>query len=57
MSFSSDIKNELAALPNETACCDAAQAYGMAEFGRSFSQAGVSWQTEHEEAAKRYAEL
>lgn len=57
MSFSSDIKNELAALPNETACCDVAQAYGMAEFGRSFSQAGVSWQTEHEEAAKRYAEL
>ncbi len=57
MSFSSDIKNELAGLPNEQACCDAAQLYGMAEFGRAFSASGVSLQTEHEAAARRYCEL
>lgn len=57
MSFSSDIKNELAALTNESPCCDAAQAYGMAEFGRSFSASSVALQTEHEAAAMRYAEL
>ena len=57
MSFSSDIKNELAALSNESACCDVAQTYGMAEFGRSFSLSGVTWQTEHEGAATRYAQL
>ncbi len=57
MSFSSDIKNELAALPNESVCCDAAQAYGMAEFGRSFSATSVALQTEHQAAAARYAAL
>ena len=57
MSFSSDIKNELAVLSNESACCDVAQTYGMAEFGRSFSLSGVTWQTEHEGAATRYAQL
>ncbi len=57
MSFSSEIKNELAALSNESPCCDVAQTYGMAELGRSFSLLGVSWQTEHEAAAKRYAAL
>ena len=57
MSFSSDIKTELAALRNENACCDAAQAYGMAEFGRSFSASGVSVQTESGDAATRYVDL
>ncbi len=57
MSFSSEIKKELAALPNEAPCCDASQMYGMAELGRSFSLSGISWQTEHEAAASRYADL
>ncbi len=57
MSFSSDIKNELAALQNSSPCCDAAQAYGMVEFGRSFSVGGISLQTENEASAQRYAEL
>ncbi len=57
MSFSSDIKAELAALSNDTVCCDAAQAYGMAEFGRAFSASGISVQTESGDAAARYAEL
>lgn len=57
MSFSSDIKNELAALSNETVCCDAAQAYSMAEFGHAFSAGAVSLQTENEAAADCYASL
>ena len=57
MSFSSDIKNELAALSNETACCDVAQCYGMAEFSRAFSASAVTLQTESEAAAVRYREL
>lgn len=57
MSFSSDIKQELAALRNESRCCDTAQAYGMAEFGHAFCASSVALQTEHEAVATRYAEL
>lgn len=56
MSFSSDIKKELAAI-NGAECCELAQAYGMAEFGHSFSSSEVSLQTESEVVAKRYADL
>ena len=57
MSFSSDIKNELTVLANESPCCDAAQLYGMAEFGRAFSLSNIALQTENEGAAARYTEL
>ncbi len=57
MSFSSDIKRELAAIINEAACCEAAQLYGMLEFGRSFSPRLVCLQTEHGDVARRYAAL
>ncbi len=56
MSFSSDIKTELAAVTGG-ACCEIAQAYGMAEYGRSFSAASVSLQTENQAVAERYATL
>lgn len=56
MSFSSDIKNELVAVGGAD-CCELAQAYGMAEFGRSFSASGVSLQTESQTVAERYAHL
>lgn len=56
MSFSSEIKQELAAVTGN-ACCEAAQAYGMMEFGRSFSNSAVSFQTEHQAVAARYAAL
>ncbi len=56
MSFSSDIKNELAAVSGGE-CCEFAQAYGMAEFGRSFSASAVSLQTENRAVAERYADL
>ena len=57
MSFSSDIKRELTALPMENACCEAAQAYGMLEFGRAFSVGGVSLQTENPAVAACYEQL
>lgn len=56
MSFSSDIKTELAAVSGD-ACCELAQAYGMAEFGRAFSASAVSLQTENKAVAERYAAL
>lgn len=56
MSFSSDIKKELARI-EESGCCAVAQAYGMAEFGHSFSKRSVSLQTENESVAKRYEAL
>lgn len=57
MSFSSDIKNELATVACESLCCEVAQLYGMAEFGRAFSGKAVSLQTESEAAARRYTAL
>jgi DNA-binding protein WhiA len=57
MSFSSDIKSELASIVNENACCDTAQAYGMLEFGRSFSKHAVCIQTENSAVAQRYIAL
>ncbi len=57
MSFSSDIKAELAAIQNETACCDAAQLYGMLEFGRSFSKNGIALQTESRDVITRFSQL
>lgn len=57
MSFSSDVKKELAGLPPERACCRAALAYGLLEFGHAFSGAEISIQTEHEPVAALYSEL
>ena len=57
MSFSSDVKTELAELREERVCCRTAEAYGMAEFGHAFSSFGVSLQTENETVARLYAGL
>jgi DNA-binding protein WhiA len=57
MSFSTDVKNELAALFPDKSCCLAAQAYGMLEFGHAFSGSGISLQTENEHIAKAYSQL
>ncbi len=57
MSFSSEIKTELAKLSNERPCCDAAQIYGMLEYGHQFSQQDVSLQTENAQVAACYAVL
>ncbi|MCI8554422.1 MAG: DNA-binding protein WhiA [Clostridiales bacterium] len=57
MSFSSQIKNELALASADRPCCRGAQLYGMLEMGHSFSGAAVSLQTEYEAGARRYASL
>lgn len=57
MSFSSEVKNELAALEPEKACCRAAEAYGLLEFGHAFSAGSLSLQTENEAVATRYGSL
>ncbi len=57
MSFSSEIKAELAARTNENACCDAAQLYGMLEYGRSFSKNGILLQTESRDVVACFSKL
>lgn len=57
MSFSSDVKTELAAVRPDNGCCMAAQMYGMLEFSRSFSKQEVAIQTEHAAVAELFAGL
>ena len=57
MSFSADVKTELAAIQPERGCCVAAQMYGMLECGHAFSQRAMGLQTEHPAVAARYASL
>lgn len=57
VSFSSEVKQELAAIQDERPCCRAAEAYGMAEFGHAFSERGVSLQTENAFVVRLYAGL
>lgn len=57
MSFSSDVKQELAETWPDKPCCRAAQAYGMLEFGHAFSGREISLQTEQAAVAALYARL
>ncbi len=57
MSFSSELKGELAAIVPERDCCAAAQLYGMLEFGHAFSAADISLVTTHAEVAGVYGDL
>ena len=57
MSFSAEVKNELAAVRADRPCCRGAQLYGMLEMGHSFSGGAISLQTEYEAGAGRYASL
>lgn len=57
MSFSSEVKRELAELSPRSACCAAAQLYGMLELGHAFSAAEISLQTEQEAVADQYIKL
>lgn len=57
MSFSSEVKKELAdGLPDKI-CCRAAECYGMLEFGHAFGADEISLQTEQPAVAERYAYL
>ena len=56
MSFSTDVKNELIALPMVADCCRHAEAYGMLLFGRSFSAASISLAAENTTVSDHYAQ-
>lgn len=57
MSFASDIKNELALVVCDKNCCKRAECYAMLLFSRSFNESDISFQTESQAAAKRYAHM
>lgn len=56
MSFASEVKGELAALPVRSDCCRAAQVYGMLELGHHFTGADITLQTENPTVAALYCE-
>lgn len=53
MSFSSQVKSELASVEN-TPCCMRAQTYGLLLFSRAFSFADISMRTDMEAVARLY---
>lgn len=57
MSFSQDVKNELLKTEYENSCCEKSLLYGMLIFGKSFSQYGVSMQTENKDISELYKSL
>lgn len=57
MSFSADVKNELAAIRPQKGCCLAAQCYGMLEFAHAYHGGEVSLQTEHGAVAALYSDI
>ena len=56
MSFSSGVKDELAAVPILSPCCLLAQAYGLALFSRFFSYRSIVFSSEHELTARLFCE-
>ncbi len=57
MSFSADVKNELAAVIPEKPCCRKAQAYALLECGHAFSGEDISLQAEQPSVAALYERL
>ncbi len=57
MSFCGDVKTELAELVPDKACCRAALAYGLLEFGHAFTPREISLQTEQTAVAALYSRL
>ncbi len=56
MSFSSNVKQELAELRPKNLCCRRALTYGLLQGGHAFSGQEISLQTEHEAVAALYRE-
>lgn len=54
MSFSKDVKRELASIKPQDQCCLCAQTYGLLLFGRSFSSNAIKVLTESKDAAESY---
>ncbi len=57
MSFSLNVKEELAKIEDMPPCCRRAMTYGMLLFGREFKGDAISIMTEHEVVARKYASL
>ncbi|MBQ6624824.1 MAG: DNA-binding protein WhiA [Clostridia bacterium] len=57
MSFSKNVKKELAQFEPENQCCLCAQTYGLLLFGRSFSTSSIKLLSESKDAAKTYSEF
>lgn len=55
MSFSQDVKSELALLTDLSDCCMRAQAYGMLLFGKYYSQSRIGLLTENKCVASAYS--
>lgn len=57
MSFSQDVKSELALMTDLSDCCMKAQAYGMLLFGKYYSQTKIGLLTENKNVANAYSVL
>lgn len=57
MTFAQKVKTELCSIEDTNACCQKAELYGLLLFGRSFSNSGISIQTEHKAVAERIEAL
>ncbi|MBE6836301.1 MAG: DNA-binding protein WhiA [Ruminococcaceae bacterium] len=57
MSFSTDVKNELLGVENNSECCDKAQIYGLLLFGKSFSASEISISLENKAVASYYKKV
>lgn len=57
MSFSKNVKKELAQIKPDNQCCLCAQTYGLLLFGRSFSANSIKLLSESVDAAKSYHEF
>lgn len=57
MTFAASVKDELCGVPVERECCAAAECYGLLLFSKQVSAAGIVFQTEYKNAARRYREL
>lgn len=57
MSFSQDVKNELLQIEYEKSCCERSLLYGLCIFAKSFSDYGISMQSENEGIARLYKRL
>lgn len=57
MSFSANVKEELAKIEQMPPCCFHAMAYGMFLFARAFNLRDISIMTEHECVAKKYVSM
>ena len=54
MSFSQDVKSELALVTDLSDCCMKAEAYGMLLFGKYYSQSRIGFLTENKNVASAY---